>query len=278
VSDPSIGTARGQVKLDDIQLTYAPHPVPGVTGPGTSYPAAYADLSGTATTVSCNGPACLAPQSVVLRSGGAVSFAVDAGSDGFYSVTPAGASARIGLTVDGTAVNPGVMYLHAGINTVQYTGYGEIGGLRVRSASGTAATYAASDATLSGTAVVQSDSYAYGGKYVGWIGNGAANTLSFTGVTVPTAGTYRVMVSYADADGESSGNYNTNLIDRSFTLTTSANTSVTTFARNTSSWDQFDTVEVTVRLNAGSNTITIGNSSYFAPNIDKIIVAPATGS
>jgi hypothetical protein len=89
VSDPSIGTAKGQVTLDDIQLTYAPYSVPGVTGPGTSYPAAYADLSGTATTVPCDGAACLAPQSVVLRSGGSVSFAVDAGSDGFYSVTPA---------------------------------------------------------------------------------------------------------------------------------------------------------------------------------------------
>ena len=226
----------------------------------------------------CNGAACLAPQSVVLRSRGSVSFAVDAGSDGFYSVTPAGASARGGLTVDGTAVPPGVMYLHAGINTVQYAGDGEIGGLLVTPARGTATTYAASDATLSGTAVTESDSYAYGGKYVGWIGNGAANTLSFTSVTVPRAGTYRVMVSYADADGESSGNYNTNLIDRGFTLTTSAGTSVTAYARNTYSWDQFDTVEVTVRLNAGSNTITIGNSSYYAPNIDKIIVAPAAGS
>ena len=80
----------------------------------------------------------------------------------------------------------------------------------------------------------------------------------------------------ADADGESSGIYNTNLIDRGFTVTTSAGTSVTVYARNTYSWDQFDTVEATVTLNAGVNTITIGNPSYDAPNIDKIIVAPAS--
>ncbi len=48
------------------------------------------------------------------------------------------------------------------------------------------------------------------------------------------------------------------------------------YARNTYSWDQSDTIEVTVRLNAGSNTITIGNPSAYAPNIDKITVAPAS--
>ena len=279
VSDPSIGTAKGQVTMDDIQLTYAPGAVPGVTEPGSSYPAAYAELSGDARTVPCNGSGCLATQDVDLRGGGSVSFAVDAGSDGSYAINPVGAAAdaRSGLVVDGVAVSPGVVYLHAGINTVRYSGRGLLGGLSVTPASGNATTYAASAATLAGTAVVESDSYAYGGHYVGWIGDGAGNTLTFTGVTVPRTGTYRVMVSYADADGESSGNYNTNLIDRGFTTTTSAGTSVTTYARNTYSWDQFDTVEVTVRLNAGSNTITIGNSSYYAPNIDKIIVAPAAG-
>ena len=68
VSDPSIGTAKGQVTMDDIQLTYAPGAVPGVTGPGTMYPAAYADLSGSASTVPCDGPGCLAAQDVVLGS------------------------------------------------------------------------------------------------------------------------------------------------------------------------------------------------------------------
>ena len=279
VSDPSIGTANGQVTMDDIQLTYASGAVPGVTGPGTSYPAAYADLSGPALTAPCAGRGCLADQEVALGRGGSVSFAVDAGSDGFYRITPAGAAGRGALTADGTPVSSGLVYLHAGINPVTYAGSGILGGLTVTPASGHATTYAASapQNALSGTAVVQSDSYAYGGQYVGWIGDGAANTLTFTGVTVPSGGTYRIMVSYADADGESSGNYNTNLIDRGFTLTTSAGTSVTTYARNTYSWDQFDTVEVTARLDAGSNTITIGNPSYYAPNIDKIIVAPASG-
>jgi hypothetical protein len=35
-------------------------------------------------------------------------------------------------------------------------------------------------------------------------------------------------------------------------------------------------VEVTARLDAGSNTVTIGNPTYYAPNVDKIVVAPAS--
>jgi hypothetical protein len=286
VSDPSIGTAKGQVTIDDIQLTYAPGAVAGVTGPVTTYPAAYADLSGRVSTVPCDGPGCLAAQDVVLGSGGSASFEVDAGLDGFYRITSAGgaghgASGQHGaLTADGVRVSPGLVYLHAGINQVTYAGAGILGGLSVTPASGNATTYAASAAqnVLSGTAKVESDPYAYDDQYVGWIGDGTANTLTFTGVAVPSTGTYRIMISYADADadGESSGNYNTNLIDRGFTFTTSAASSVTTYARNTYSWDQFDTVEVTARLDAGSNTITIGNPTYYAPNVDKIIVAPAS--
>lgn len=58
-------------------------------------------------------------------------------------------------------------------------------------------------------------------------------------------------------------------------MTTSAGTSETVYARNTYSWDQFDTIEVTVRLNAGSNTITFGNPDAYAPDFDKITVAAA---
>jgi hypothetical protein len=251
--------------------------VPGVTGPGTSYPAADADLSAAAGTAPCTGRGCLAAQDVVLGEHGSVMFAVDAASDGFSAIRLSGAAGPGTLTVDGARVRPGAVYLHAGINPVTYSGRGRLGGLLVTPSSATATTYAAATAAnvLAGTAVVQPDQYAYGGADVGYIGNGAANTLTFTGVTAARAGTYRVMVSYADDERAGTGNYNTNLIDRSFTVTTSAGTQETQYARNTYSWDQFDTVEVTVRLNAGRNTITLGNPSAYAPNIDKITVAPA---
>jgi hypothetical protein len=265
VSDPSIGTAKGQVTMDDIQLTAlpanhgGPRDVPGVTGPSTSYQAAYAD-----------------------RSGGALTFAVDAAADGYYRLLASGG--RV-VAVDGStaAAFGGVTaYLHAGINPVQVAGMASSGVLDVVPDHGAdvadAAIYAAAAPgnTLSGAAVVQADQYAYGGKDVGYVGNGAANTLTFTGIRAARAGTYRVMVSYADDDRAGSGNYNSNLVDRGFTVTTSAGTSETVFARNTYSWDQFDTIEVTVQLNAGLNTITFGNPAAYAPNFDKITVAAAT--
>jgi hypothetical protein len=83
------------------------------------------------------------------------------------------------------------------------------------------------------------------------------------------------MLSYACNDRAGSDNYNVNLINRGFTVTTSAGPQLTASARNTYSWNQFNTVELTVRLAAGANTITFGNPSGYAPDIDKITVAPA---
>jgi len=249
VSDPSAGTAKGQVTMDDIQLTYAPRDVPGVTGPATSYPAAYADMSGGTTT-----------------------FAVDAGQDGYYRLSVAGNH--------GPFVVNRVIYLHAGINPVSVRGMTD-GVLNVvpdpaaDAADATVYAAAAPGNTLGGTAVVQADQYAYGGKDVGFVGNGAANTLTFNGIRAPRAGRYQVMVSYADDDRAGSGNYNSNLIDRGFTVSTSGGTSQTVYARNTYSWDQFNTIEVTVTLKAGLNSITFGNPDAYAPNFDKITVAPA---
>jgi hypothetical protein len=176
------------------------------------------------------------------------------------------------------------VWLHAGINPIAYQagGPGEalIDALDVTADPAAdalaAVTYpaAAPQNMLSGTAAVQSSQHAYDGKYVGWIGNGAANTLTFTGIHAPQAGTYRVTLSYASSARISSGNYNVNLIDRGFTIATSAGTNETRYARNTYSWDQFVPMELTVQLAAGSNTITFGNPTAYAPNIDKIIVAP----
>jgi hypothetical protein len=110
---------------------------------------------------------------------------------------------------------------------------------------------------------------------VGYIGNGSANTLTFNGINAPKSGTYRVGVTYANDDSVNSGNYNENLIDRAAVITTSAGTSVTAYFRNTYSWSQFWTLDVTVQLNAGSNSITFANPSAYAPDIDQITVAPA---
>lgn len=42
---------------------------------------------------------------------------------------------------------------------------------------------------------------------------------------------------------------------------------------NSNSWDPYTSVSFTVYLNAGQNTTTFGNASYYAPDIDRIGVS-----
>ena len=304
LSDPSFGTATGQVTLDRIDLTYAPSAIPGVTGSATRYEAETADLSGQATTGSSQSGYTGAGY-VSAPASSTATFAVEADADGYYtlslrySTSAAATSNGLRLAFDGgtlenVATTPtgcvrwnatsNRVWLHAGINDIAYTVTGAATARLDRldvtpdtADAGSAVTYQAEDSgnTLAGAAAVASNSYASGGKYVGWIGNGAANTLTFNGVNAPTAGTYRVAVTYADDDSTNSGNYNENLIDRAATITTSGGTSETVYFRNTYSWSQFWTLDVTVHLNAGSNSITFANPSAYAPDFDKITVAPA---
>jgi hypothetical protein len=300
VSDPAVGTAKGQVTLNAIRLAYAPTATPGVTQPAAHYPAAYADLSGGASVDYGRHFGGTSPAGYVTApAGSGVGFVVQTGHHGYYDLRLRYAALarldRFGLVVSGSylqqsAINGSFgmtfdrVYLHAGINPIQYLPQA---GAAIESLDVTpdeaadaasAVTYAAAARgnVLSGTAAVQRSQHAHGGRYVGGIGRGAANTLTFTGVSAPWAGTYRVMLSYSSNERAESGNYNANLIDPGFTVTTSAGPQLTAYARNTYSWNQFNTVMLTVRLAAGEDTIMFGNPLGGAPNIDKITVAPAS--
>jgi len=305
VSDPAIGTAQGQVTLNMIKLARASAAMPGVTHPARHHPAAYADLSGGATVGygRAFGGSGSASGYVTAPAGSRVRFVVQADHDGYYDLRLRYAAAeqdplqRFSLLVSGdylkdssitgaTGLTLDRVYLHAGINLIEYLPEGT-GGAAINSLDVTpdaaadaaaAVTYAAAAPgnVLSGMAAVELNRYAYGGQCVGGIGHGAASTLTFTGIRAPWAGTYRVILSYASNDRAESGNYNVNLIDPGFTVTTSAGTRLTTHARNTYSWNQFNTVGLTVQLAAGENTIMFGNPLGRAPDIDKIIVAPAS--
>lgn len=255
VSDSSFGTATGQVTMDRIDLAYAATAVPGYTESATHYAQSQADLSG-----------------------GVSTFAVEADADGYYTLHPDSWSSGGSLYLDGTylkaATSSDRVFLHAGINLVSYTCCGT--GLDVTpDTSDSATTYEAESSanTLAGTAAVESNTYASGGEYVGWIGNGSGNTLTFNGITAPSSGTYRLAVTYANDERAGSGNYNANLVERAATITTSAGTNETVYFRNTYAWNQWDTVVFNVTLAAGTNTITFANPTAYTPDIDKIAIA-----
>jgi hypothetical protein len=146
----------------------------------------------------------------------------------------------------------------------------------VAASSGTITSYEAeaSANTLSGTARRGSNTGASGGQHVGFIGAGAGNSLRFNNVTVPTAGRYRVVVAYANAEVVGNHQYNNNIVDRGADISVNGGTSRRVYFRNTLSWTTFRTTVVDVDLVAGANTITFGNSaSGYAPDIDLIRVA-----
>jgi hypothetical protein len=180
-------------------------------------------------------------------------------------------------------------YLQAGINLVSYNAFTSddsddvaLDALDVAYATGSTVSIEAeaSTNTLAGTAVIQADSAASGAHNVGYIGKGSGNTLTFNNVTVAAAGTYDLVIQYANDEIGGSGNYNTNLIDRAMYVSVNGGTKVYYNFRNTGSWQTYKTTIVSVALNTGSNTIAMGNdstgdvsSSGYAPNVDKITIA-----
>ncbi|KPI08201.1 Carbohydrate binding family 6 [Actinobacteria bacterium OK074] len=290
VSNPSLGTATGEVTLDKIDLTAAQ------SSPETVYDAAFADTSGNASyaygSIGETGTG-----AVVLTSGGTTTFDAYAPADGYYTVktdyTSAGGSTALalnGTTVatygssGGAATTSSTrLYLAAGINRIKLTpNSGTALSLRdlkvdgARSTTGVTA-YQAESATLAGTAVVQSDSWASGGKNVGYVGNGSANKLTFGSVNAPAAGRYTVLVHYSNNDRAGTGNYNTNVESRTADLSVHGGTATTLIFRNTYSWHDYWALPTTVTLAAGTNSLAFTNSSGYAPGIDYIEVAPVLG-
>ncbi|MFC7529790.1 carbohydrate-binding protein [Actinoplanes sp. GCM10030250] len=240
-------------------------------------------------------------------------FVVTAADDGYYNVglrysagpytgAPANRSARI--TLNGSTLTdlalPGTadwntwntvtakVFLKAGINRIDVGAYAtddrdavNVDYLDVTPATGTITTYQAeaSGNQLAGAAAVVNDAAASGGKYVGWLGAGANNTLTFTNVTAPAAGRYRLIVGYANGElGPGATNYNSNIVDRYADLTVNGAGAGRAYYRNTLGWSIYRTKVVDVTLTAGANTIRFSNASAgYVPNIDYIKIAAPLG-
>jgi hypothetical protein len=179
------------------------------------------------------------------------------------------------------------VFLNAGINRIAINAFTPddqdliaVDYLDVTATTGTISNYEAESSanTLAGTAVRATNSAASGGSYVGYVGLGAANTLRFNNVSVPTAGTYRMVVSYANGElGDGASNYNSNVVDRYSDISVNGAAASRTYFRNTLGWSNFRTTVIDVNLVAGNNTITFANSSKYVPDLDRIQIAAAIG-
>lgn len=108
---------------------------------------------------------------------------------------------------------------------------------------------------------VREVSTASGGRAVTGIGNN--RTLTFTGVTAQQAGEVALTVAYLSTE------------DRSCWLRAGRGTWQQVRFPSTGAWDRVGTVTLTVRLEAGQNTIEAGNTTgRWCPDLDRITVAP----
>ena len=128
---------------------------------------------------------------------------------------------------------------------------------------------------LAGTAAVMEDPAASGGKYVGNIGNGAANFLQFHDVRVAESGIYRLVVYFANAEFRGGHSYNSQIVDRWAEISVNGQNAQKVYFRNTFSWNNYPTRVIDIKLEAGSNTIKFTNPAEgaYAPNIDRIEIA-----
>jgi len=128
----------------------------------------------------------------------------------------------------------------------------------------------ASANAIEGTATIETCSGCLDGYRVGNIGNGNANYLRIKGITVPTTGTYNVKLYYTEGtDGGA----------RSFTIQINDGAGPTLSNLTGSSWTSpAAPVTFTANFTAGSgNSVGFFNASASAPDVDHIVVSPASG-
>ncbi|MEV7002332.1 CBM35 domain-containing protein [Streptomyces sp. NPDC093982] len=266
----SLAKGDAEVTLDRIDLTARE----GV--PSASYEATLADIGGqpafdySSSTGAGTG-------ALELRSGDKAVFDVYAPRDGYFTVVPRAAApvqlALHGATVTAAPGRPLRLYLVAGNNRVTVTAQqAAVHALEVSGSGSTSGTlsYEAASAVLRGGATLVDSVHASGGSYVGRLGNSPDSTAEFS-VRAPSAGRYLLVVHYAHNDRRENGHaYNTDIVSRTADITVGDAAPVKVTFKNTWSSDDYWTVGLPVELRKGSNAVTFGNATAWAPDIDRI--------
>jgi len=133
-------------------------------------------------------------------------------------------------------------------------------------------------ATTINTYADSSGSNASGLKSLGYVGNGAANTFEVPrGPGFDKPGEYNIAVSYANAELGGRHDYNPQVIDRRLEVTETGGTGTThAYFRYTYTWNSFLERTIPVKLTTAGGALVFGNPTAYAPDIDKLIIAPIT--
>jgi hypothetical protein len=281
------------------------------SGERAVYPAVEARLAGGAA-LSWKQPAARGYASV-SGQGSATFFATTA-ETGYYDVTTHFATTEEGttptITADGRTVvlpsstGPGVydatvrLFLPQGVNELTVrasSGTALVGGVTtLRGASQKAAD---ADASLvfrseaealprSGAAVVQTDPANSNGsadaqgvvRDVGYIGNGAANTLTVPRPSGFAAGDYQLVLGAANADKSAAINYNPQVISRFLDITEAGGATTRAAFRHNYSWNSYWDKTVPLTLSTDGGALTLGNATAYGPNLDTVTLAKFVGA
>lgn len=115
---------------------------------------------------------------------------------------------------------------------------------------------------------------ASGSAVAGWVGN--AGTLQIARPAgVNTAGAYEVVVYFSNAELNGAHAYNPQVVDRRIDVREGVGGAIvgSGYFRYTYSWDSVQQRTISVNL-ASSAALVFGNASAWAPDIDRIVIAP----
>ena len=254
----------------------------------TSYEAEAATRGGTAVVFGC--PACsggskvgdlglglnnaLTFDSVTVVRAGVYKMTVDYGSESLRAVLySVNGGPWVTLNVGGGSFNLPAsttvpVALQAGTNTIRFgnpTSYSPDLDRITISGDGSAVlpiatAYEAENAILGGAASPSYCKFCSGASKAGNLGSGSA-TVTFTNIAMPAAGTSQLEIGYMTSG------------PRSFFMSVNGETA-TELPLNGSSFDHTATTVVPVQLHAGENTIEFSHPSQFAPDLDRLVIAP----
>ncbi|MEY9965159.1 endoglucanase [Streptacidiphilus sp. MAP12-16] len=279
-------TGHGSEYVDDVRSWQTSEPALDMTGSAVLAGALQASLGG-ATPPSNDFSVSVSPSSGSVSVGGTVTAtvatAVTAGSAETVALTASGAPAGVTVSLSPASVTSGgsstltvgtTASAAAGTYPITLTGSAASGShtaafnLTVTSGTGPSGGSFEAEAaanTRTGRAAVISCSACSGGARVGYIGKGA--TLTINGVTVTSAGSYLVTVAYTN--GSTSA--------RTAQISVNGGAAQSVAFAPTGAFTTPGTATVSLTLAAGTNTITFGNASASAPDLDRIDV-PASPS
>ncbi|WP_204745610.1 hypothetical protein [Glycomyces paridis] len=151
--------------------------------------------------------------------------------------------------------------------------------VRARESDDAAVTVEAEEAVLHGAASATTladatGTNASGSTFVGWIGGGADNYLEIPRDGFAAPGDYDVTVHYANAELSGDHDYNPQVVDRLLQVREGGEEVGHAYFRYTYSWDSFSQRSIAVTLSTTDQTLRLGNTEAWAPNIDKVVIAP----